>query len=506
MLKRLVWVLVIILLFQTAACAETSQKAPDYVMEGYDGEVTYRVWDTNLFFKRMQEKTGIGFQFRQYTDVNEWSRRKKELLQGKDLPDVLFKAELSQAETRELYQAGILTDLAPLLPQYAPDLWKLLEEHPEWKKAVMMEDGAIPALPGINTLQNNNAMWINTAWLKKLKLDMPTTADELTEVLRAFRDQDPNGNYSNDEIPLTFIGMWELRFLAHAFGIIDNDWYITARDGQVTSSLTTDENRRFLTWLHQLWTEGLIDRNGFTNTDTIRQITDDKKAVPYGVILSCTPITVVTESSLSQYSLLNPLVFEGKQIYRDLLGDLIYGTFALTSACREPEKLIAWVNELYKPEGYRLACYGQEGEDYTLNDNGYWEWSVPIETVANETIPMHTISEGGVMPGYADPAFQMQYQDQKTRDTVDALYRLKSFSILPYPPVMLTDGEEARTIAIQDDLSRYTETAMARFVTGDIELTDENWQIFCETVNTKGLPEMITIWQNALNRSTGEKK
>ena len=57
----------------------------------------------------------------------------------------------------------------------------------------------------------------------------------------------------------------------------DNDYYVAEKDGTVTSSLTSDENRMFLSWLHQLWEEGLLDRNGFTNTDSLRQITDEKR-------------------------------------------------------------------------------------------------------------------------------------------------------------------------------------------------------------------------------------
>ena len=186
MRKAAAWILMIVMLLSTA-CAESRQKAPDYLMEGYDGNVSYRVWDTNLFFERMQESTGISFQLRQHTDYDEWTRRKEELLSGTDLPDVLFKAELSASEVRDLYGNGYIIDLAPYLEQYAPDLWKALEEHPEWKKAISMQDGAIPALPSINTLQNNDAMWINTAWLQKLKLETPTTAEELTGVLRAFK-------------------------------------------------------------------------------------------------------------------------------------------------------------------------------------------------------------------------------------------------------------------------------------------------------------------------------
>lgn len=497
MRRGAVWILVFVMLFSTA-CAESTQKAPDYLMEGYDGGFTYRVWETNLFFERMQEKTGISFQLRQYTDTDKWEERKRDIMNGTDLPDVLFKAELSSAEVRDLYQNGYLIDLKPYLEAYAPDLWKLLQENPEWEKAITMADGAIPALPAINTLQNNDAMWINTSWLKKLKLEMPKTAEELTEVLRAFKTGDPNGNRQQDEIPLTFLGMWELRFLGHTFGIIDNDYYVTAKDGTVTSSLTSDENRAFLTWLHQLWEEGLIDHGGFSYTDSLRQITDENKTIPYGMIMTATPLTILPNTALEQYSIMEPLEYNGKQIYRDLTGDVIRGTFAITSACKEPEKLVAWVNYLYTEEGNRLANYGVEGEEYIWNEDGQWEWSDAVDTVADVILPTHTISEGGAAPGYTDAAFQMKYREKSTRETIEALNRLKQFSVLPYPPVTLDAETEKRVAEIQDDLSRYAEKTMACFVAGDIELTDENWETFCKTLDEKGLQEMIGIWQNAL--------
>ena len=497
MRRGAVWILIIVMLF-SAACAESNQKAPDYLMEGYDGGVNYRVWDTNLFFSRMQDRTGISFQFRQYTDFESWTERKQAIMKGEDLPDVLFKAELSASEVRDLYQNEYIIDLKPYLETCAPDLWQILQDHPEWEKSIAMADGAIPALPMINTLQSNDAMWINSTWLKKLKLEVPTTAEELTEVLRAFRTVDPNGNYQQDEIPLAFLGMWELRFLAHAFGIVDNDYYVTEKDGTVTSSLTSDENRAFLTWLHQLWTEGLLDPDGFILTDNLRQITDEKKVVPYGMIMSSTPLTILPKTGLEQFSLLKPLSYEGKQVYRDLAGDLVRGTFAITSACAQPEKLLAWVNILYTEEGSRLAYYGAEGDEYLWNDDGMWEWSTSLETVADEILPTHTISEGGTAPGYEDAAFQLQYRDETTREAVKALNELKQYSVIPYPPVTLDAETEKRVAEIQNDLSRYAEKTMARFVTGDIALTDENWDEFCRTVEEKGLPEMVEIWQNAI--------
>ena len=487
-------ILMISVLF-SCAFAESTQKAPDYILEGYDGDLNYRNWDTNLFFSRMQEKTGISFQFRQWGDYQQWTDRKAEILEGKDLPDVLFKAELSSAETRDLYTNGLIIDLSPYLEEYAPNLWKLLEDHPEWKQAVSMPDGAIPALPCFNQLQNNDAMWLNTDWLKKLKLEVPGNAEELTEVLRAFKTGDPNGNYKQDEVPLTFIGMWELRFLGHAFGMTDNDYYLSVSDGTVSSSLTSGQNRSFLEWLHQLWQEGLIDHKGFISADSMRQITDEKTVNPYGMLLSSSPLTVLTESSLKSFSLLEPLEYNGKRVYRDLLGDLVQGTFALTRSCANPEKLVAWVDYLYTQEGNRLAVYGQEGEEYTWNEDGYWEWTASLETVANEYLPQRTISEGGAAPGLTDTSFQLKYSDENTRRSVEQLTALKQYSVIPFPQVVLNAEDEARIAEIQKELSAWAEQSMARFVTGDIELTDETWDEFCRTAGEKGLAEMISLWQ-----------
>ena len=494
-MRKGIAVLLAMLMLVSQALAETTQKAPDYTMEGYDGEFSGRNWETNVFFSRLQELTGISFQFSQHTDQEKWTERKKEILQGENLPDILFKAELTGAETRDLYEAGRIINLAPYLEEYAPDLWKLLEENPEWKKAITFPDGSIPALPSFNGLQNNDAMWINTAWLKKLGLETPKTAEELTEVLRAFRDKDPNGNYQKDEVPLTFIGMWELRFLGHAFGMIDNDYYVTAKDGTVTSSLTSEENRAFLTWLHTLWNEKLLDQNGFNTTESIRQITDEKTTIPYGMLLSSSPLTVVPMAALGQFSLMEPMVKDGKQVYRDLFGDMIPGTFAITSACRDPEKLVSWVNRFYTDEISRLAHYGKEGEDYILTEGGYWEWNADAQTAGEVILPENTISEGGVAPGLTDAEFQLRYADEATRNNIEQLSHLRTFCIKPFPHVTLSREDEKRIAEIQKNLSGYAEKAMACFVTGDTELTDENWAEFCRTVDEKGLPEMIAIWQ-----------
>ena len=129
-----------------------------FVMAGYDPENSGHDWFENYFFRRMEERTGIHFTFRQHSDAAEWARVKAEMNIGSELPDLLFKAQLSTEEAQRLFDRGVLIDLKPLIAEHMPNLSALLAAHPEWEEAITLPGGVIPALPQINSLQNNNAM------------------------------------------------------------------------------------------------------------------------------------------------------------------------------------------------------------------------------------------------------------------------------------------------------------------------------------------------------------
>ena len=241
MRKLLCFVLMLILTAAAvSACAEEV-----YTIAGFDHQDTGHVWTENLFFQRMEKITGVKLDYQQYTTEPAWESAKVQLLDGSlALPDALFKANLTPQETMALLQAGKIIDMKPYLAEHAPNLWALLESHPEWMEAVTLPTGEIAALPAIDELQFNNAMWINAAWLSRAGLDVPTTAEELTEVLRVFRDRDMNANGDrDDEIPLTFSSLWDLRFLGHAFGLTANDYFVTVDENGKFTKQT--KSRRF---------------------------------------------------------------------------------------------------------------------------------------------------------------------------------------------------------------------------------------------------------------------
>lgn len=69
---------------------------------------------------------------------------------------------------------------------------------------------------------------INKTWLDKLGLKVPDTIDELYNVLKAFKERDPNGNGRLDEIPVIEVS----NDLISPFGITDlNNNFMVVQDG-----------------------------------------------------------------------------------------------------------------------------------------------------------------------------------------------------------------------------------------------------------------------------------
>ena len=471
-----------------------------FAIAGYDHEETGHVWTENLFFERMEERTGVHLELHQYLTEASWQSAKDAMLAGTvELPDAFFKADLSVRETMDWFEAGKLIDLRPYLEEHAPNLWAMLTSHPEWMEAVTLPTGEIVALPAIDELQFTNAMWINSTWLQKANLTAPTTAEELVNVLRVFRDRDMNGNGKRtDEVPLTFSSLWDLRFLAHAFGINANDYYVTMdENGTVSEIMTSDANRAFLEWLHQLWTEGLLDDTGFTGLRDVSTQKNEDDPMIYGVMLSSSPAQLITANGLKEYILLDPLFYDGKQIYRDLTGDIIRGTFAITSACKDPAALVEWVDYLYTEEGFILAEAGMEGEEFYYNDDGTWLWETTSENLLTTVLPSATVRSGISMPGYCSVGFQQKIDDVATLQVVNSLVHLKTIDSMPYPLVYLTEEQQTRVDELIWNIGKYAEYQMVWFVTGDAELNDETWQAFCNRVKELGIDEMVSIWQTA---------
>ena len=182
-----------------------------------------------------------------------------------------------------------------------------MQEKPEVLAAITLPDGSVAALPFIADPSMQNYIWVNQEWLNTLRLEMPSNAQEFVDMLTAFKSRDPNRNGRADEIPLGFLGPFDLKFLAHAFGLIANDYNVFVQDGQVKFMPLEDSFRLFVIWCRDLWDAGLLDKNGFSITDDMRTVTDSNAAATYGAIITPMAADVFKVSWAENYAIMPPL-------------------------------------------------------------------------------------------------------------------------------------------------------------------------------------------------------
>lgn len=490
MLKRLLCVLLAALL-PCAALAE-------YTMAGYDPATTYRTWSSNQFFLRMEEKTGVKFTYKQYTDEDEWTKAKAAMQAGSaDLPDVLFKASLKNSECLDLLERGVLVDLKPYLAECCPNLMALLAEYPEYEQAITLPGGAIAALPSINRQPMQNCVWLNREWMNTLGLTMPTTAEELTDLLRAFRDQDPNRNGKKDEIPLAFLGAFDLKFLGHAYGLTANDYNLRAVDGKAEFVPLAEEFRPFVTWLRQLFSEGLLDPQGFMTTDSLRAVEKDTDTNVYGGTITTVVTNFLPAAWIKNYTVMMPLTYEGKSVYRDFGGGLIGGTFAITTACDNVPELLKWVDSFYTEEVYIMGSAGLENIDYVIDGDGTWRMTTAATNnsyFTGDTL----ITSGTTVPGVVDETFQRRYYDQTVNQLSDEIARINDVASRPFPYFALTAEQASYIAPLQSRIGRLVDESVARWVLGEVPISDESFADFEAQLKEAGLDDFMAFWQGIL--------
>jgi putative aldouronate transport system substrate-binding protein len=143
----------------------------------------------NEHVKYVEEKTGVVYELVTTAPGSEPTEFLNLMIASDDLPDIL--RPIGGIEQTLIKQGGALA-LDDLLPKYAPNVWKNIPEEAWDIVRSASPDGHIYYVPKV-FLVPERAPMIRQDWLDKVGLSMPKTTEEYTEVLRAFRDKDPNG-------------------------------------------------------------------------------------------------------------------------------------------------------------------------------------------------------------------------------------------------------------------------------------------------------------------------
>lgn len=458
-------------------------------------------WKDMWVLQKYEEMTNIHMDY-QEVPADGFAENKQLLFASNELPDIFIRSNISANEvTTYGVTSGQLMVLDELLEKYAPNVMEILEKNPGLKQAITASDGHIYTLPAIDlsaTGKMGFKQWINAEWLEAVGMEIPSTLEEFKAVLTAFRDQDPNGNGEQDEIPLGIRQVSSVYTLGNAFGLAHQfgDTYDVDENGIVHNWLCDDAFKEYLIYLNDLYREKLLWQDYYKDDLTVWR--SNLAGELYGAMYM--PYSDVFLNCELDYVGYEPLIGPtGEKYWADATtGISTVGSFALSNTCANPEAAIRWVDYFYSEEGGLFYAFGEEGTHYYVDESGLPRFN--DEILNAEEGFMTALGKINMVPGGGFPCLRTD-----ETDSVVASDRTKEAAAIlePYLPEVyyakpsVSEEDADRVVAIEQDLNTYRDEAVTKFIIGEWDFG--MWDEYCQTLDQIGIRELEEIYQRALD-------
>ncbi|MDP4152553.1 MAG: extracellular solute-binding protein [Bacillota bacterium] len=468
-----------------------------------------------MIWSEYEKKTNIHIDWDAVLSNNIAEKRNLVLASGQNLPDAFYRAGFGRNDPMKYGKEGLFIPLNNLIDKYAPNLKKVLNDYDAVRKSLPAPDGTIYALPAVTDCyenEMNQKLFINTKWLEKVGKKMPTTLDELYDVLKAFKTQDPNGNGKQDEIPFTATNTTQIfNVLKGSYGMMNKGLTHSKVDvdpatGKLRFLPITNEFREMLSFLNKLYKEGLMDEEIFTMTSA--KITAKASLN----VLGSTADIITTQ--LGNYGgdfagIPKPL----KGPYKDLMYTAIRSHIStqcavtITSTNKYPEATMRWLDYFYSEEGGRMYFMGIEGKSYHKTADGKYEFLPDIlSQVGNGKTFDQVVAKYVPYMGGGNPALmkgEYFYGSEMLPGQKEA-----ADYMMPYVPKDLwgyfsyTPEENERIDSLEADMFKgHYDVMIPKFISGEVNVNDDaEWQKFVDAFYQMGLDEYMKIYQTARER------
>jgi len=488
----------------------------------------------NAFTKYLEDKLNIKIEFVYYPESEFTTQLALAASSGEKLPDVIT-SWMGYKNCANFGMEGVFVPLNEYIEneEISPNWYAIPEaDRKDMLSYMTAADGNVYGLAEYYPYVWNmtpHRMYINKTWLDKLGLEIPTTTDELYEVLIAFRDKDPNGNGIKDEIPLfgnyndgygknTLLNI--INCYTYFEGIGGNYGLEVDENGKVFAPYTTDEFREAIEFLHKLSAEGLLTNAIFTDDDAQFKATLNLEPNVVGFTTSggmgnWIDYKTNPESNFYEYEIIKPLSGpEGVSYVPFVEYEPAIG-WAVTVDCEDPEFAYRVGEAFYETETSYRVRMGEKDVDWSMNKeymskinsdaytemNGGYPYAVYDINIEHNWSNQNSQSWYSTGPKYIPLGFNWTAE----KDNIDPehpfnrpnAYNLKYYSPA-HPeirlPFMMYNQED------QDKLSKSSIKAVydkyvAAFVTGSIEINDQNWKAYEDELDKALLQEVIDIVQ-----------
>ncbi|MGE4585458.1 MAG: ABC transporter substrate-binding protein [Sphaerochaeta sp.] len=501
-------------------------------------------YNTNRFTKYMEEKTGIKVNYIMIPEQAATEKLALVLASG-DYPDAFLGFAINnELETTYGAQEKLFLPLNKYYtPQWMPNMMKALDQFPGGVGFMTNIDGniySVPRLEGCYHCSNQAKMFVYQPFLDKLGLKTPTTTDEFYQVLKAIKEQDPNGNGKQDEIPLagSIIGWSDQveRFLLNSFIYCDLDTNINANaddnvgymmvNGKVDTAMNKDAYRQGLSYVNKLYKEGLIYNGSFTQDSS--QLTQLVESSAQPVVGFATggwrgQFATIGGERFNHFRAIAPLKGpKGVQYTVAFFQNPEIGQLVLSSDTPYADAIMRYFDYMYSPEGTLLQRNGFQGEA--------WDWATPgqigldgkpavwqqltlwndkdpqndtwIQTYAAAMTPALKNGLAKEPSTPSDPNYYLPENNEKTLyDETSQLYKPYEDTSVEVPVLKYTADESEQFSTVKRELANYIRQSAVKFMVGSLDVNDDKvWNEYVANLDKLQMKAVLNLMQTAYNR------
>lgn len=310
----------------------------------------------------------------QWVSGNNYTDKLNVTLASGDMPDIVFINDPFSPVFRNMAAQGAFWDVGPFIKDY-PNLVNGISQT-AWDLS-KMADGKNYGIPRPRPSEADSFFIIRKDWLDALGLQVPTTAEELYQVMKAFTEQDPDKNGKDDTVgyaayldPANLAGpMGSLGQFESSFTGVNGKWKYV--DGQMVYTALLPEMKQAIEYYTRAYGEKLLPAD-FASLK-LSQIRDMAKANKVGIFSEKAGALAEYHDQLKKIipdlSYMDFIPVTNINGYNPK-GPGFAGMISIPKKVPEEKmkRILKMVDTWMQPEVFDLQQYGIEGVHHTVKD------------------------------------------------------------------------------------------------------------------------------------------
>lgn len=485
--------------------------------------------ENHQVWKWLAENTGVKMDLTVVDRANETDKFNLMIASG-DYTDLMNISNYAAGPEAALNE-DIIIDLGDYLEENMPNYSTIIHADQNVYSKVQDADMFLCIYPIKD--QNANPGGIGTFvrmdWLEDLGLDVPTTYDELTDVLTAFKNEkdaiEPMSLFNtvsmqNGLLMGGFGSMAELS--ANAMGT-DFAASFYQEDGKVVYGATQDGTRKYLSWLHKLYDQGLINFENMQNRD-VNPFGDlnagEASRGETGYIFSNQPFggnysTMAADNgdpNCNWWPVQDVAEVSGQTIpfYEEtsMVDTAGAAKISISSQCEDVETALQFLDYGYSYEGGLLYNYGFEegsGHDvetwyYDDNNEPMFDGAALLSVAESTNLSSSVVATKDLAGVIYDTRLSFEFGEREL-SCFDAWSTNKNGSNNLGSDVVLTSEESTEASAIYSDIITHVATSALQFINGAQDVDDDAvWDAYVKSIADMNIDGLTEIIQTAYDR------